>query len=233
MRRFAILPVLMAPRPPPTWRRPRRRRRTTASTSGSSPAPVSRPPWPTSWRPWPTPTPVLIGETHTDPVGHWVEAELFRLAVERFQAGAGGGAPPARGPLHGDVRAGRPSTSWTSTSRGSSPRASSWPAPGPWDRLRGGLQGPWWSWPRSEGLPVIAANAPPPLREPGVPPWAGSPFRPGAPGPAASSPPLPYPQPTEGVPGRVERAHEQHEHGGSVPGPRSPWRRWRRPPPMR
>jgi uncharacterized iron-regulated protein len=31
---------------------------------------------------------VLVGETHTDPVGHWVEAELFRMAVERFRAGS-------------------------------------------------------------------------------------------------------------------------------------------------
>jgi uncharacterized iron-regulated protein len=35
---------------------------------------------------------VLIGETHTDPVGHWVEAELFRLAVEAFQAGSEDGS---------------------------------------------------------------------------------------------------------------------------------------------
>lgn len=35
---------------------------------------------------------VLVGEIHTDPVGHWVEAELFRMAVERFQAGDESGA---------------------------------------------------------------------------------------------------------------------------------------------
>lgn len=35
---------------------------------------------------------VLVGETHTDPVGHWVEAELFRMAVERFRAGDESGA---------------------------------------------------------------------------------------------------------------------------------------------
>jgi len=37
---------------------------------------------------------VLVGETHTDPVGHWVEAELFRRAVERFHVGG----PPGSGP---------------------------------------------------------------------------------------------------------------------------------------
>jgi uncharacterized iron-regulated protein len=35
---------------------------------------------------------VLVGENHTDPVGHWVEAELFRMAVEEFQAGSKEGA---------------------------------------------------------------------------------------------------------------------------------------------
>lgn len=35
---------------------------------------------------------VLIGEIHTDPVGHWVEAELFRRALEQVKAGAEGGA---------------------------------------------------------------------------------------------------------------------------------------------
>lgn len=35
---------------------------------------------------------VLVGESHTDPVGHWVEAELFRMAVEEFQAGSEEGA---------------------------------------------------------------------------------------------------------------------------------------------
>jgi len=37
---------------------------------------------------------VLIGEIHTDPVGHWVEAELFRRALEL--AGSTGGAGPTR-----------------------------------------------------------------------------------------------------------------------------------------
>ncbi len=36
---------------------------------------------------------VLVGETHTDPVGHWVEAELLRRALERFQGGEEG-VPP-------------------------------------------------------------------------------------------------------------------------------------------
>jgi uncharacterized iron-regulated protein len=35
---------------------------------------------------------VLIGETHTDPVGHWVEAEIFRMAVEAFRGGDEEGA---------------------------------------------------------------------------------------------------------------------------------------------
>jgi uncharacterized iron-regulated protein len=30
---------------------------------------------------------VMIGEIHTDPVGHWVEAELFRRALEQTRAG--------------------------------------------------------------------------------------------------------------------------------------------------
>lgn len=29
---------------------------------------------------------VLVGETHTDPVGHWIEAELLRRAVEAYSA---------------------------------------------------------------------------------------------------------------------------------------------------
>ena len=35
---------------------------------------------------------VLIGEIHTDPVGHWVEAELFRRALELVKAGEESGA---------------------------------------------------------------------------------------------------------------------------------------------
>ena len=35
---------------------------------------------------------VLIGEAHTDPVGHWIEAELFRRALERFRVGEESGA---------------------------------------------------------------------------------------------------------------------------------------------
>jgi len=35
---------------------------------------------------------VLVGEIHTDPVGHWVEAELFRRAVELTGAGEEAGA---------------------------------------------------------------------------------------------------------------------------------------------
>lgn len=37
---------------------------------------------------------VLVGETHTDPVAHWIEAELFRQAVERFNAGGAPGQTP-------------------------------------------------------------------------------------------------------------------------------------------
>jgi uncharacterized iron-regulated protein len=35
---------------------------------------------------------VLIGEIHTDPVGHWIEAELFRSALEMAGAGQESGA---------------------------------------------------------------------------------------------------------------------------------------------
>jgi uncharacterized iron-regulated protein len=35
---------------------------------------------------------VLVGEIHTDPVGHWIEAELFRNALEMVGAGQEGGA---------------------------------------------------------------------------------------------------------------------------------------------
>lgn len=35
---------------------------------------------------------VLVGEVHTDPVGHWIEAELFRRAVELVGAGQESGA---------------------------------------------------------------------------------------------------------------------------------------------
>jgi uncharacterized iron-regulated protein len=35
---------------------------------------------------------VLVGEIHTDPVGHWVEAELFRRALELVRAGDESGA---------------------------------------------------------------------------------------------------------------------------------------------
>ena len=35
---------------------------------------------------------VLVGEIHTDPVGHWVEAELFRRALALFKAGEESGA---------------------------------------------------------------------------------------------------------------------------------------------
>lgn len=35
---------------------------------------------------------VLVGEIHTDPVGHWIEAELFRRAVELTGAGEEAGA---------------------------------------------------------------------------------------------------------------------------------------------
>jgi uncharacterized iron-regulated protein len=35
---------------------------------------------------------VLVGETHTDPVGHWLEAELFRRALDRFKVGEESGA---------------------------------------------------------------------------------------------------------------------------------------------
>lgn len=35
---------------------------------------------------------VLVGEIHTDPVGHWIETELFRSALEMVGAGQEGGA---------------------------------------------------------------------------------------------------------------------------------------------
>ena len=35
---------------------------------------------------------VLVGEIHTDPVGHWIEAELFRSALEMVGAGQESGA---------------------------------------------------------------------------------------------------------------------------------------------
>ncbi|MGW8268255.1 MAG: ChaN family lipoprotein [Longimicrobiales bacterium] len=35
---------------------------------------------------------VLVGEVHTDPVGHWVEAELFRRTLELVRAGEASGA---------------------------------------------------------------------------------------------------------------------------------------------
>ena len=35
---------------------------------------------------------VLIGEIHTDPVGHWIEAELFRAALASARAGNAAGA---------------------------------------------------------------------------------------------------------------------------------------------
>jgi uncharacterized iron-regulated protein len=35
---------------------------------------------------------VLVGEIHTDPVGHWLEAELFKSALEMVGAGQGSGA---------------------------------------------------------------------------------------------------------------------------------------------
>ena len=35
---------------------------------------------------------VLIGEIHTDPVGHWIEAELFRRALASAKAGEASGA---------------------------------------------------------------------------------------------------------------------------------------------
>ena len=35
---------------------------------------------------------VLVGEIHTDPVGHWVEAELVRRALGRFDIGEESGA---------------------------------------------------------------------------------------------------------------------------------------------
>lgn len=141
---------------------------------------------------------VLVGETHTDPVGHWVEAELFRRAVQRYNAGGEPGSTPgALRPValslemfERDVQlildeylAGLiTEKQFLSSAR-------------PWEHYEEDYR-PMVELARERGLPVIAANAPrryvnrvsrlgrAALRD--LPPRARS-----------FLPPLPYPQPSE------------------------------------
>ena len=137
---------------------------------------------------------VLVGETHTDPVGHWVEAELFRRALERFRAGEEGGAlrPVAlslemfetdvQGVLDEYLQGIITEEQFKDASR-------------PWAHYDADYR-PMVEMAREKGVPVIAANAPRRYvnrvsrlgREAlgDLPAWS-----------LAFLPPLPYPQPSE------------------------------------
>jgi uncharacterized iron-regulated protein len=137
---------------------------------------------------------VLVGEIHTDPVGHWVQAELFRMAVERFQAGAESGALRPVGlsmeMFEQDVQHIVDEYLQDLISE-SQFKASA----RPWEYYEDDYE-PMVELAKERGLPVIAANAP---RR-----YVNRVSRMGrdalmelGPRARASLPPLPYPQPTE------------------------------------
>jgi uncharacterized iron-regulated protein len=137
---------------------------------------------------------VLVGEIHTDPVGHWVEAELFRRALELVRAGEAEGAlrPAAlslemferdvQGIVDEYLRGLITESQFKASSR-------------PWEYYDDDYR-PMVEAAKEKGVPVIAANAPRRYvnrvsrlgREAlfDLPPHT-----------RALLPPLPYPQPTE------------------------------------
>lgn len=141
---------------------------------------------------------VLIGETHTDPVGHWVEAELFRRAVERYNAGGEAGSPSgARRPVALSLEMFERDVQYildeylagliTESQFLSSAR--------PWEYYEEDYR-PMVELARERGLPVIAANAP--RRYVNRVSRLGREALRDLPARARSFlPPLPYPQPTD------------------------------------
>ncbi len=137
---------------------------------------------------------VLVGETHTDPVGHWLERELFRMAVDRFGGGEGEGA---RRPVALSMEMFERDVQHILDEylAGLITESQFLAGARPWEHYAEDYRG-MVELARERGLPVIAANAPrryvnrvsrlgrEALRE--LPPRTRSVL-----------PPLPYPQPTE------------------------------------
>jgi uncharacterized iron-regulated protein len=141
---------------------------------------------------------VLVGETHTDPVAHWLEAELFRMAVEHFRAGGDAETSPgALRPVALSLEMFERDVQYildeyladliTEQQFLASAR--------PWEHYEEDYR-PMVELARERGLPVIAANAPRRYVN-RVSRLGREALRDLAPRARSFLPPLPYPQPTE------------------------------------